>query len=680
MTPKKLIPSKYLHTIFIAVLVTVLAACGSGAPLPDAPPGDSPTAVADAPATEADDAEAPAEGSAATEETDGEVAAPPSEADLTQMEAPMLAEQVAAGELPPVEERLPVNPLVIEPYTALGKYGGTWKIGSTSPRGAYMGARTVSESLAMWDRTASEPVPDVAESWEISEDYTTYTFHLREGIKWSDGVPLTSEDILFWWNDIVLNTEFTPAPPDWVRIQGEVPTVTAPDDYTVVFEFPSPYSLFLSNLAFRGIAMFDFPKHYITQFHPAYVEEEELAATIEELGYETWMVAVVDLAHPINPDLPRLSAWVNTTRNPETSAVYVRNPYYFKVDSAGRQLPYMDQMEIAIYQDKEVLLLSAMNGEINYEAQVIAAPDFPILSQNEDRGGYTVHRYARPVPMVAFFNQDSSDPLMGPLVKDVRFRRALSIGVDREDINESAFLGLGEITQALPNPADPYSVPELNTIDTEYDPDAANALLDEMGLDQRDAEGFRLSPDGERISFTMPVLGGQGVADLAYEILAEYWRDLGLDVSVNFMPSQNWVAFVRAGEHSVAGYLSATIQWVVDPLWLVPTTDTSYFAPLTGLYYGTNGQQGNEPEGVLLELQETFDAMKAATDPAEQIELGQKITRIHAENLFHVGFVQGFQPVLADANFVNIPHEYGLEDYRLYFPRYMQPEQWWLDE
>jgi peptide/nickel transport system substrate-binding protein len=269
---------------------------------------------------------------------------------------------------------------------------------------------------------------------------------------------------------------------------------------------------------------------------------------------------------------------------------------------------------------------------------------------------------------------------MGPLVKDVRFRRALSIGVDRQDINESAFLGLGEITQAFPNPADPYSIPELNTIDTEYDPEGANALLDEIGLTERDSDGFRLTADGDRVSITMPVLGGQGVADLAYEILAEYWRELGIEVALNFQPSQNWVAFVRAGEHTVAGYLSATIQWVVDPLWLVPTTDTSYFAPLTGLYYATNGQQGNEPEGVLLELQETFDAMKAATDPAEQIALGQHITELHSQNLFHVGYVMGFQPVIAGSNFHNIPHEYGLEDFRIYFPRYMQPEQWWLDE
>ncbi len=674
MTPIKSSNLKYILMLLLIVMTTVLAACGSGEPLPDVPPGAAP--AAEAPATETA-AETPATGAEAPAE---EAAAPATEVDLTQKEAPMLAEQVAAGTLPPLEERLPVTPLVVEPFEAPGKYGGTWKIGATSPRGAYTNARTVSESFAMWDRTATQPVPDVAESWEISDDFSTYTFYMRQGMKWSDGMPFTSEDVLFWWNDIVLNTEYTPAPPDWVRIAGEVPTVTAPDDYTVVFEFPSPYSLFLPNLAFRGINMFDFPKHYISQFHPAYVDEAELAAKIEELGFESWTVAVLALVHPINPDLPRISAWVNTTLNPETSALYVRNPYYFKVDSEGRQLPYMDEMEVFIYQDKEVLLLSAMNGEINYEAQVIAAPDFPVLSQNEERGGYKVYRYDRPVPMAVFFNQDSSDPVMGPLVKDVRFRRALSIGVDRQDINESAFLGLGENSQALPNAADPYSVAELSLVDTEYDADAANALLDEIGLTERDSEGFRLTADGERVSITMPVLGGQGVADLAYEILAEYWRALGIEVAVNFQPGDAWVAYVRAGEHTVAGYLSATIQWVVDPVWYIPTSDYTYFAPLTGLYYATAGKDGKEPEGLLLELQETFDAMKAATDPAEQVKLGQHITEIHAQNLFRVGYVQGFQPVLADANFRNIPHEYGLEDYRIYFPRYMQPEQWWLDE
>lgn len=658
MTRTKLSMIKILHMLLIAAIVTVLAACG-GAPA--------------VPATD----EAPPAGA---EESSSDAAAPAAEGDLSQMEAPMLTEQVDAGDLPPLEERLPATPLVVEPYEAPGKYGGSLKIGVTNPRPAYAGARTVSESLAMWDRTASKAVPNVAESWDVSEDGTTYTFHLREGMKWSDGEPFTSDDILFWWNDIILNTEYTPAVPDWVRIGGETPTVIAPDATTVIFEFPTPYALFVPNLAFRAITMFDYPKHYISQFLPAYVDEAELTAKIEELGYESWTTALQDLAHPLNPDLPRLSAWVNTTRNPETSAVYVRNPYYWKVDSEGRQLPYLDEMEIVIYQDKEVMMLAAMNGDINYEAQVITTADYPVLAENEERGGYTVYRYPRPVPMVVFFNQDSSNPVMGPLVKDVRFRRALSIGVDRNDINDSTFLGLGEPTQALPPAADPYSIPELRTKDTEFDPDEANRLLDEMGLDQRDSEGFRLTPDGERVSFTMPVLGGQGVADRAYEILAEYWRDLGLEVGVNFQPSQSWVAFVRAGEHDVAGYLSATIHWDVDPLWFVPTSDLTYYAPLTGLYYATQGEQGNEPTGTLLELQETFDAMKAATDPDEQIALGQKIVQINADELYRVGYVEGFQPVLAGSNFRNIPHEYGLEDYRILFPRYMQPEQWYLDE
>jgi len=655
MPQRKFHLQQIMQPLLLALLIALLAACSTGGvPAAEAPAADATTAPAEAPAA--------------------------SEADLTQLEAPMLAEKVAAGELPALEERLPVEPLVVEPYESLGEYGGTWKIGVLSPRAAYMNARTVTESFAMWDRTGSQPVPDVAESWDISEDGSTYTFHLREGMKWSDGEPLTSADILFWFNDIILNTEYTPAPPDWLKIAGEVAEVSAPDDYTVIFKFVSAYSLFLPNLAFRGTSMFDYPKHYISQFHPAYVDEAELAAKIKELGYETWNTAVLDLAFTTNPDLPRISAWVNTTSKPETSAVFTRNPYYWKVDTAGRQLPYMDTMEVAIYQDREVMVLAAMNGEINYEAQVIAPTDYPVLSENEERGGYTMYRYPRPVPMAVFFNMDSVDPVWGPIVKDKRFRIALSVGVDRNDINKSAFLGLGEINQALPPAADPYALPDLRTVYTEYDPDEANRLLDEMGLDKRDSEGFRLSADGNRLSFTLPVLGGQGVADRAYEILAEYWRELGIEVAVNFMPSETWVAMVRAGEHVAAGYLTATIQWVVDPIWFVPTNDTAYYAPLSGLYYATNGERGIEPQGEMLQLQQIFDQMKATNDPAEQVKLGQQIIQINADNLFKVGYVEGFQPVLADSDFHNIPHEFGLEDYRLYFPRYMQPEQWWLSK
>lgn len=605
---------------------------------------------------------------------------PASGIDLTQKEAPLLADQVAAGKLPPLADRLPKVPLVVESPEGPGTYGGTWTIGSLSIRGTYKNQRTISEGLMMWDRTGSNAVPSVAKSVDISPDFSTYTFHLREGMKWSDGAAYTSEDILFYFNDLVFNPEFIKSPYGWVTPGGKIPSVTAPDAVTVVFKFSGPYGLFLQNMAYQGIAQSNYPKHYFVKFHPSYTDKALVESTIKTLGFVTWPEAVNSLANSVTVGLPRLSAWVNTTDKITTTALYIRNPYYFKVDTAGRQLPYMDEMKHFIYQDKEVMLLAALNGDFTYEAQVLSPVDFVILSENQDRGGYKVYRYPRTTPMAAYFNQDCPDPVMGPLVRDVRFRRALSIGVDRQDINDSAFLGLGVITQALPAQSDPYSMPELLLKDTEYDPDAANALLDEIGLVKRDADNFRMTSAGQRVKFTLPVLGGEGVGDRAYKILGEYWNELGLDVTVKFVDGDTFNELNQSGKMAAVGYLSDTLQWQVDPYAYVPNLKYNFTSTSTGAYYESGGKEGVAPTPLMKELVDTYDAMVKTGDPAEQVKLGRHIVQMHSDNLWVIGFVNGFQPVIANAKFHNIAHDTGSETWQIYFPRYMQPEQWWLEK
>ncbi|MEZ4637678.1 MAG: ABC transporter substrate-binding protein [Caldilineaceae bacterium] len=453
---------------------------------------------------------APADAPSAAEPAAAEPAAPV--ADTAAKEAPMLAEMVAAGELPPLEERIPTNPMVVTPVESLGEYGGTWRTGLRGGQDNAWLVRTIGyDYLVRWDPAWSEVVPNLAESVEASDDATEFTFHLREGTKWSDGEPFTADDIVFWYEATVADEGYAATHPvgGWL-IAGDEPVVVEKiDDYTVVFRFAAPNGLFLQRMATpSGAGIVEVPEHYCSQFHASYTDD--LDALIAENNATDW-VNLFELkcggvpgtpytARWYNADLPVISAWDISIPYGGTSTQVVaeRNPYYWKVDTEGRQLPYIDRFLAEIGEDVEVLTLRALNGDIDMQDRHIATlANKAVFADNAEAGEYgffdTIPSGMNTVAIA--LNLTHKDPVKREIYQNKDFRIALSHAINRQEIIDVVYVGQGEPYQLAPRPTSPFYNETLAKQYTEYDPAEANEILDSI-FPEKNADGIRLGPDG----------------------------------------------------------------------------------------------------------------------------------------------------------------------------------------
>ena len=585
-------------------------------------------------------------------------------------EAPMLAERVAAGELPTVEDRLPTNPMVVEPVDQIGRYGGTLRRACTGPADGQCWLTISRASLIEWAPGAAEPLPALAESWDVSEDGSTYTFHLREGLKWSDGQPHTADDWLFYYEAILQNDELSPSFPTWLVVAGEPVVISKIDDTTVEFKFAGPYSLLPSLLAFRGRDIFT-PAHYLSQFHPDYADADELQALVEEGGFENWVQLFQSKwvnGEFLNPDLPVMRAWKVTQAFPADRMIAERNPYYWKVDGEGNQLPYIDFIHADLLSDAQVITLRAASGGIDFQYRHMAFSNAALLIDGQEEGNYRVLRWTPGGGWFALYmNQSHKDPAIRELMQNPDFRQAMSVAIDRDEMNQLLYNGIGTPEQVTASVLDPYHIPGAGQRWLEYDPDLANELLDGIGLDQRDPAGFRLRPDGERLRLsilTYPFETGASSGD-AYELVVKYWQAVGVDASMDLVERSLWTTRITAGDSDVGGYTSAGTLWEIDPLWFALTANTSYMAPLYGLWYQTGGAEGEEPPPQLRRLQQAYDELKVTIDPDARLALGQEIIRAHDENNWIIGTVKlPFQPVVVSNDLVNVVVD-GVASYRL---------------
>ena len=416
-------------------------------------------------------------------------------------EAPQLAEMVEAGELPPVDERLPVEPMVVVPLESVGEYGGTIVEArfSLNDSGGTRPPYVHYEFLVSYNTPEQDViVPNVARSWDVANGGRTYTFHLREGMKWSDGNPFTADDVLFWYEDIWQNEELYPTRPQMqiMSAGGEVADVYKLDDYTIVFDFPvPPGDSFLTGMARMRPVPYQ-PKHYMQQFHPAYTSREEIEAMMEEEQFESWPAFFWSKAKwgGQNPDAPTIAAWVYDNRATDQVLRWSRNPYYWKTDTEGNQLPYVDNWELPAIDSPEARLLATLAGDMSITQLYYAGgiKEYATLKQNESRGGYRVIDRHDPAQIgggstgTIYFNFIHEDPVLRRLHNDKRFRRAISLGIDRDDINELVYLGLATTDRQF-NLKDDAPIPGDAPIFTRYmsrDVERANELLVKLGLSQ----------------------------------------------------------------------------------------------------------------------------------------------------------------------------------------------------
>ena len=452
-------------------------------------------------------------------------------------EAPALKQLVASGKLPPVAQRISDEPMVIEPLEEIGKYGGTLRRSWLGPADSSGVQRMYWEPFTRFDPKNMDILPQVPKRYEVSADMSTYTFYLRKGMKWSDGQPFNADDVMFFYEDVMLNKELTPVVPTALLFEGKPVRVEKVDDYTVKLSFPKPYPFFL--IAFTqnaGIELYA-PKHYLKQFHPRYVPQEELNKKAKDAGFNTWVQYYLDKSqHAHNPALPTVRAWNIKSAADSPIVVFDRNPYYWVVDTAGNQLPYIDNLSCSLSSNTEMVTMKGVNGEVDFQARHIQLKNYTLLKKNEERGGYRVALWSGDTTMpVIFFSQSyRGDAFMESLLHSDKFRKALSLAINRQEINEISFLGLGKIRQASLLSSDRYYDAEWESEYTAYEPAKAAAMLDEVGL-KKGPDGFRLRPDGARFDVLLEITDTGLFAADTVELVRKNWEAVGVKTNIKTM-------------------------------------------------------------------------------------------------------------------------------------------------
>lgn len=614
-------------------------------------------------------------------------------------QSPMLADQVEAGDLPALEERIPAEPMVVEPVDEIGTYGGNWRsalLGGADEPWLY---RTMGyENLMRWTPDWSGVIPNIAESVDVNDDATEFTFHLRKGMKWSDGSPFTANDIRFWYEDLFLNDEFTPAPAEpFINSDGTPVGFEMVDDTTFKFEFDEPKGLFLQYLATArplDNAAVRYPRHYLEQFHPAY-NEDDLDAILNEEGETSWVGLMVDKSdYTANPDVPTINPWVVTQGYGSGSATRVlaeRNPYYWKVDTQDNQLPYIDELTYEILSDPEVMVNQTLAGEIDFQDRNLAnAANKPVLFQGREQGNYEfiTETATSPNYIVLMLNLNHPDPEMREIFSNKDFRIGLSHGMDREEILDVVWLGQGEVAQTAPRPESNYYNERLATQYTEHDVQKANEYLDEV-LPETDSEGYRLMPDGERLNITYAYSAANPVFGDALELIANQWQEIG--ISMVPTPLDRTLLQTRQDAGELQGVAwerggGAGQEVVLDPRWWFPSNNDSYYwAPAWTAWYldvnpETSQVEPEEPPEVVKKQMDLYAQLQASPDQDEQVELMNQILDIAAEEFWTMGVAfEGPGYAVKKNSFHNVPD--SMPASWIYpTPGPTNPEQYYMSE
>jgi peptide/nickel transport system substrate-binding protein len=578
-------------------------------------------------------------------------------------EAPMLAKLVTAGTLPPLEERLPIQAdvKIEEVVDEIGQYGGDWKMPWSGPGDKWGVGQPTEEALFRFNKTGDKVEPNVAKSYEVNADSTVFTIHLREGMKWSDGVPFTADDVLFYWEHMLTKETFgkkiydayySVDPVTGDKALAEVKKVDA-YTFTVTHKYPSVQ--FLERVAIDNKWFFA-PAHFHKTILPEFVGDDKTLEITKQWGYEDPKVFLVETGYYfwLHSQIPTLRAWVAKTDPNSDQFIMERNPYFWKTDAEGKQLPYIDRIVATKIQDPSQKTLGTLAGD--YNLLTFDSKEFTVLKENEKKGDYRIIPWTQPAWSSAGIqlNQTTEDPKLRKLFQDIRFREALSIGVNRVEISEIVSNGLAEPVQA--------SVPEgvigyqegWSKQWADYNPERANQILDELGLSKRDKNNFRTYEDGSDLTLTVIESSTDSAAFL--ELLKKYYEDMGLKTNLKVVDQGTHFDMKYANQVPMTTENISVANVAFRPDTLVPLRVITPWFGHYGLYSSSGGKEGVKPEGDVALILEYWDKIKASKSVDEINQLSNEIVKLHQKNQWVIGYA-GPTPVLivASNNVRNIP-------------------------
>ncbi|WP_372574702.1 ABC transporter substrate-binding protein [Ruegeria jejuensis] len=576
--------------------------------------------------------------------------------------------EVDAGHLPPINERLPADPIVVDlgaKGREFGTQGGTLNTMITRSKDIRQMVVYGYARLVGYDENY-EIQPDLLASFE-NEGNRKYTLHLRPGHKWSNGSPFTSEDFRYWWEDVANNELLSPSgPPDFLRVEGELPKVSFPDEQTIIYEWNTPNPDFLQALAQARPPFIYRPSEFLKEYHGDYADSEKLAAQVEDQRVKSWASLhnkLDNLYKFDNHKLPTLQPWVNASSGKKIRHNFVRNPYYHRIDSNGVQLPYIDVVEMEIVAPGLVAAKSNA-GESDLQARGLDFRDASILKKGEAEGGYKTQLWSTGVAsQIAIYpNLNYEDDVWREVLRDARVRRALSMGIDRNTINQALYFKLAKPGSMTVLPESPFFEEGNRDAWSQFDPEQANRLLDEAGLDQRAPDGTRLLPDGRPMEFIIETAGERQEVENALQIVTDTWREIGVKLVMRPLDRDILRNRVFAGSSMASvwyGWDNGLPREYTSPAYLAPTDQVFLAWPKWGQYYQTSGEVGEAPDlpeaQRLMELLHDWD--EAATPEAREAAWREMLA-IHADQLYGIGILAGApQPVVVSNKLRNVPEK-----------------------
>ena len=607
------------------------------------------------------------------------------------IETPALAEDIAAGRLPPVAQRLPARPLVV-PLAgnglAPGEHGGELRLLMGRSKDVRLMVVYGYARLVGYDR-GYRLVPDLLEGVDVEEG-RIFTLRLRPGHRWSDGHPFTSEDFRYYWEDVATHEALAPfGPPRAYLVEGEPPRFEVLDEHSVRYTWPRPNPFFLPALAGARPEPLYAPAHYLEAFHARYTGEDALRKLAREEGKRNWAAVHTSRFRPYkntNPDLPTLQPWVNTTAPPSQRYVFARNPWFHRVDTNGRQLPYIDRVVMNI-SDGKLVPAKTGAGESDLQARHLSFNDYTFLKQSEKRNAKQVRLWetTRGAHVALYPNLNVEDSGWRALLRDVRFRRALSLATDRHEINQVIYFGLATEGNDTVHAKGPLYDEGYRTRWARFDLDAANALLDEIGLVERNDEGIRLMPDGRPLEIIVETAGEDTEQTDVLELVGWTWKEAGIKLFSKPLQREVFRNRIFSGQTVVSvwsGIENGLPVPDMSPRGLAPTSQDQYQWPRWGQHYESAGASGEAPAlAPARELVALNRGWLSAPDTAARRTIWKRMLEIRADNVFSIGIVSGVpQPVVVDARLRNVP-EQGIYNWDpgAHFGIY-RPDTFWFED